>query len=87
MRIGFIFGVVAVLFTSVTAHAQTVVHGRDVTVYRTKTTLDFGPVSVDGEPEKPQVLYVNVRNKAKFGELIRLRANFSPELRKSLDQL
>jgi len=33
--------------------ADTVVRGKDATVYKKKTTIDFSDVSIDGELTKP----------------------------------
>lgn len=87
MRIGLILGVVAVLFASVRAEAQTVVHGQDTTVFKKKTTIDFSDVTLEGDLTKPEGQYGLARGKTKFNSLIKLRTNFTPELKKSVDQL
>ncbi len=87
MRIGLLVGVFVLLCTGAVADAQTVVRGHDVTVYRQRTLLDFRDVQLEGEPDKPSEVYFVAPSRPKFRELIRLRASFSPELKKSVDQL
>lgn len=71
-----------------TARAEEkVVQEKDRTVYRKRSVVDFTDVSVEGELTKPQGSYVLDRQKAGFPSRIKLRANFQPELQKSVDNL
>lgn len=67
--------------------AQKVIREADRTVYRKKTVIDFGEVNVEGDLTKPEGSYVLNRPKAGFPSRIKLRANFQPELQKSVDAL
>ncbi len=64
-----------------------VVQGADKTVYKKKTVIDFGDVTLEGELTKPEGSYVINRKRTKFGSLIRLRSDFLPELQRSVDNL
>ena len=86
MRGALIIGVAAVLLTGLRAEAQ-VVHGRDTTVYKGHTIIDFTDHIVDGDQVKPAGTYGYVPGQAKFKTMINLRVNFTPELQKSIDQL
>jgi len=79
--------VVAAVGLSAPAMAQTVIREADKTVYRKKTVVDFTDVEVEGELTKPEGSYVLNRPKAGFPSRIKLRANFQPELQKSVDAL
>lgn len=79
--------VAAGLGFSAPAVAQKVIREADKTVYRKKTVVDFGEVSVEGDLTKPEGSYVLNRPKAGFPSRIKLRANFQPELQKSVDAL
>jgi hypothetical protein len=82
-------GMVAAL--SVPAWAQgnntKVIQESDKTIYRKKTVVDFTDVSVEGELTKPEGSYVLNRQRTGFPSRIKLRANFQPELQKSVDNL
>jgi hypothetical protein len=85
-RLFFAVGVVALV--SAPAFAQTkVVQEADKTVFRKKTVIDFTDVTVEGELTKPEGSYVLNRKKTRFNSLIKLRADFVPELQKSVDNL
>ena len=77
----------AALALGVRAEAQSVVRGQDKTVYKQRTSIDFSDVTLDGELTKPEGQYGLARTKTKFNSLIRLRTNFTPELKKSVEQL
>ncbi len=72
---------------SAPAMAQKVIREADKTVYRKKTVVDFTDVEVEGDLTKPEGSYVLNRPKAGFPSRIKLRANFQPELQKSVDAL
>ena len=44
---------------------------------------DFDEHLIDGEIKKPTGMYVNERQRAKFGRLLRLKKSFIPELMKT----
>ena len=81
--------VVAALTASATAVAQEqkVIREADRTVYRKRTVVDFSEVNVEGDLTKPEGSYVLNRQKAGFPSRIKVRANFQPELQKSVDNL
>ncbi|MDR0965121.1 MAG: hypothetical protein LBM75_01200 [Myxococcales bacterium] len=56
-------------------------------VYEKKTVLDFSDVTLEGELTRPEGSYLLNRKKARFGSLVQLRADFLPELQKSIDNL
>jgi hypothetical protein len=64
-----------------------VVQEADKTVYRKKSVVDFNEVNVEGDLTKPEGSYVINRRKSGFDSRIRVRADFSPELQKSVDHL
>ncbi len=64
-----------------------VVQEADKTVYRKKSVVDFNEVNVEGDLTKPEGSYVLNRRKTGFDSRIRVRADFSPELQKSVDHL
>ena len=95
MRIAF-----AVALMSVSALAQgtkapakaepkgdNVVQEADKTVFRKKTVIDFTDVAVEGDLTKPEGTYTLSKKKTKFGNLIKVRQDFVPELRDSKDNL
>lgn len=64
-----------------------VVQEADKTVYRKKSVVDFSEVSVEGDLTKPEGSYVINRRKTGFDSRIKVRADFTPELQKSVDHL
>jgi hypothetical protein len=64
-----------------------VVREPDKTVYKKKTVIDFNDVTLEGDLTKPEGSYILNRRATKFGSLIKLRADFNPELQKSVDNL
>jgi hypothetical protein len=64
-----------------------VIQEEDKTVYRKKSVVDFSEVNVEGELTKPEGSYVINRRKTGFDSRIKVRADFNPELQKSLDHL
>lgn len=49
--------------------------------------VTFGDHDIDGERELPSHTYVNVKRKAKFDSLIKMRGNFNDKLASSVDAL
>jgi hypothetical protein len=73
---------------STSALAQSkVIQEADKTVYKKKTVIDFNDVTLEGELTKPEGSYLLNRKKTRFGNLIKLRNDFMPELQKSVDNL
>ena len=80
-----------VLVTASAAFAQdkpagggdSVVQEGDKTVFQKKTVIDFSDVNIEGELTKPEGSYIKNRKKTRFRNLIELRGNFRPELKKS----
>lgn len=73
-----------------TAFAQAedkVVTEADKTVFKKKTIIDFSDVTIQGELTKPEGSYVLNRKKTNFKSLLKIRANFLPELFNSTDNL
>jgi hypothetical protein len=60
--------------------------GRKVT-YKQKTEIDFEGLDVSGELVKPASALVLDRKKANFNPLIKLRADFNPEMEQSIDEV
>lgn len=73
--------------SSVASAADTVIQESDRVVYKKKTVVDFGDVTLEGELTKPEGSYLLNRKRTKFSSLIRMRDNFLPELQKSVDNL
>ncbi len=72
---------------SAPASAQKVIQEADKTVFKKKTVIDFNDVTLEGELTKPEGSYLINRKRTKFGNLIKLRNDFLPELQKSADNL
>ncbi len=67
--------------------ADTVVEEGDKTVFNKKTVIDFSDVNIEGELTKPEGSYIKNRKKTRFRNLIELRGNFRPELKRSVSAL
>lgn len=76
-----------IAFAATPALAQEVIRGEDTTVFKKKTLLDFGDVTLEGELTKPEGQYGLSRGKTKFKSLIKLRRHFLTEMQKSVEQL
>ena len=75
-------------FSSVAlAQEDKVVTEGDKTVFKKKTIIDFSDVTIQGELTKPEGSYVLNRKKTNFKSLLKIRANFLPELFNSTDNL
>ena len=60
--------------------------GRNVT-YKKKTEIDFEGVDISGELVKPQGALLLDRKRASFNPLIKLRADFNPEMSASIAEI
>jgi hypothetical protein len=77
-----------VLLWSMASFAQVnVVQEPDKLIYRKKTLIDFTGVVQDGERTAPGEAYALAKPRAHFQNLIKVRQNFTPELRNSPDDL
>ncbi len=68
-------------------NAQEVRREADRTVYKRKTVIDFSDLTIQGELTKPEGSYLLNRKRTKFKTLLKIRANFLPELFNSTDNL
>lgn len=66
---------------------ERVIREADKTIVKKKTVIDFTDVAVEGELTKPEGSYSVSKRKTTFKTLIRVRDNFNPELRKSVENL
>jgi hypothetical protein len=64
-----------------------VIRESDRTEFKKKTVIDFSDVTIQGELTKPEGSYLLNRKKTKFKTLLKIRANFLPELFNSTDNL
>jgi hypothetical protein len=64
-----------------------VVREADRTVVRKETRLDFADETVEGTIQRPEGNYILDRNRTRFESLVRLRTDFSRELRASTDEI
>ena len=55
--------------------------------YKKKTEIDFEGVDVSGELVKPQGALLLDRKRASFNPLIKLRADFNPEMSASVTEI
>ncbi len=69
------------------AQEDKTVQEADKTVFKKKTIIDFSDVTIQGELTKPEGSYVLNRKKTNFKSLLKIRANFLPELFNSTDNL
>ena len=55
--------------------------------YKKKTEIDFEGVDISGELVKPQGALLLDRKRASFNPLIKLRADFNPEMSSSVSEI
>ena len=55
--------------------------------YKKKTEIDFEGVDISGELVKPQGALLLDRKRASFNPLIKLRADFNPEISTSVTEI
>lgn len=72
--------------TAALAQDRTVTEA-DRVEYNKKTVIDFSDVNIEGELTKPEGSYLKNKKKTRFRNLIELRGNFRPELRRSASAL
>lgn len=78
---------VALASTAAVAQEDTVIQEEDKVVFSKKTVIDFSDVNIEGELTKPEGSYIKNRKQTRFRNLIELRGNFRPELRRSVSAL
>ena len=52
-----------------------------------KTTVNFEDQLIEGQAQKPDLLYLLQKKKFNYKKLIRLRENFIPELRQTANEI
>ena len=55
--------------------------------FKAKTTYDFDDDVVEGDLVRPDDMFVESRDKARYGSLITIRENFIPEMLKSAEDI
>ena len=78
----------SILFVSGTIYAQKK-GGADSggVLYKKQTKYDFDDDVVEGDLVRPDGEFVDVRDKARYGSLITIRADFMPEMLKSAEDI
>jgi len=74
------------LATSALAQDNEIVEN-DRVEFQKKTVIDFSDVSIEGELTKPEGSYIKNRKKTRFRNLIALRGDFRPEMKRSVSRL
>ncbi|MCB0390529.1 MAG: hypothetical protein KDD58_04530 [Bdellovibrionales bacterium] len=54
---------------------------------RKRTTINFEDELVEGEVQKPELLYLLQKKQFNFKRLIKLRENFLPEMRRTAEDI
>ena len=63
-------------------------HAQESSVqYKAKTEIDFEGLEVEGELVKPQGALLRERSAAAFNPLIKLRTDFTPEMKQSVNEI
>ena len=86
-RLFTIFFLGVFLLSGVALAQDKVIDEGDRVEYQKSTVIDFSDVSIEGELTKPEGSYIKNRKKTRFRNLIELRGNFRPELRRSVSNL
>ena len=60
--------------------------GGDI-IYKKQTKYDFDDDVVEGDLVRPDDMFVESRDKARYGSLIHIRENFIPEMLKSAEDI
>ncbi len=79
--------VAAVLALPAFAQTERVIQAPDVEVVAKETSVIFGDFEIKTEAPRPSLSMNFVRTQHVFSNLIKIRADFQPELQKSLDSL
>lgn len=70
-----------------TAFAQQEEPEEPVVSYQEVTTVSFTDMHIDGTLVAPQVRMYSAVRRAEFAPMIKLRANFTPEMERSVDDI
>jgi len=81
-----ILGVLFIGFGAATVLAQAKGGGGDI-IYKKQTKYDFDDDVVEGDLVRPDDMFVESRDKARYGSLITIRENFIPEMLKSAEDI
>ena len=68
------------------AYAQKGGGGGDI-IYKKQTKYDFDDDLVEGDLVRPDDMFVESRDKARYGSLITIRKDFIPEMLKSAEDI
>ncbi len=79
----FIITISLILTHAFSAFAQT----QQITPKSKKTTVNFEDQLIEGQAQKPDLLYLLQKKKFNYKKLIRLRENFLPELRQTSNEI
>lgn len=74
---------IGLIFQAAAALAQT----QQITPKSKKTTVNFEDQLIEGQAQKPDLLYLLQKKKFNYKKLIRLRENFLPELRQTANEI
>jgi hypothetical protein len=74
------------LATGALAQDETITES-DRVEFQKKTVIDFSDVSIEGELTKPEGSYIKNRKRTRFRNLIALRGDFRPEMKRSVSRL
>jgi hypothetical protein len=69
-----------------TVYAQQKGAGGDI-IYKKQTKYDFDDDLVEGDLVRPDDMFVESRDKARYGSLITIRKDFIPEMLKSAEDI
>ncbi len=76
-----------VAFGAATVLAQKKGGGGGDIIYKKQTKYDFDDDVVEGDLVRPDDMFVESRDKARYGSLITIRENFIPEMLKSAEDI
>ncbi|MCC6138351.1 MAG: hypothetical protein IT287_06940 [Bdellovibrionaceae bacterium] len=85
--IKFITATVAILVICISASAETAVPTPANAPKPKKTTVNFEDQLIEGQAQKPDLMYLLQKKKFNYKKLIRLRENFLPELRQTGNEI
>ena len=70
-----------------TVYAQAAKGGGGEMIYKKQTKYDFDDDLVEGDLVRPDDMFVESRDKARYGSLITIRKDFIPEMLKSAEDI
>jgi len=74
---------IGLIFQAASSFAQT----QQIAPKAKKTTVNFEDQLIEGQAQKPDLLYLLQKKKFNYKKLIRLRENFLPELRQTANEI